>query len=155
MNRTRQLLILALVGLLMAAGGGGGAWWWLQRSGPAGTAQGAAPAAALDKQEYRYVTLDDVIVMLRGNAGEPLSHYMAVDLVFKTAVDKERVVKSHLPLLRAVAVKALSAYPLDKASAITVEQLSADLNAAYKASYLQDRHEMPFSEALVSKLIIE
>lgn len=154
MTRTRQILILALVGLLMAAGGGGGAWWWLQRSGHAGAAQAATPMV-LDKQEYRYVTLDDVIVMLRGKAGEPLSHYMAVDLVFKTAVDKERIVKSHLPLLRAVAVKALSAYPLDKASATTVEQLSVDLNAAYQASYLQDRHEMPFSEALVSKLIIE
>lgn len=154
MTRTRQILILALVGLLMAAGGGGGAWWWLQRSGHAGATQAATPMV-LDKQEYRYVTLDDVIVMLRGKAGEPLSHYMAVDLVFKTALDKERIVKSHLPLLRAVAVKALSAYPLDKASATTVEQLSTDLNAAYQASYLQDRHEMPFSEALVSKLIIE
>lgn len=155
MTRSRQILILALVGLLMAAGGGGGAWWWLQRSGHAGTAQATTPSMVLDKQEYRYVTLDDVIVMLRSKTGEPLSHYMAVDLVFKTALDKERIVKSHLPLLRAVAVKALSAYPLDKASATTVEQLSADLNAAYQASYQQDRHEMPFSEALVSKLIIE
>ena len=44
----------------------------------------------MDKQEYKYVTLDKVIVMLRNQAGEPMSHYLAVDLVFKTAVEKEK-----------------------------------------------------------------
>jgi flagellar FliL protein len=44
---------------------------------------------------------------------------------------------------------------LEKASAMTVEQLAADINAAYVASNKYDNHEKPFVEAMISKLIIE
>lgn len=153
----KQIIVLALAGLAMASAGGAGAWWWLGKSKPPAedAAAVAKPARAFDKQEYKYISLDKVIVMLRGQAGEPLSHYLAVDLVFKAKVEKERVVKEHLPLLRSVAVMALSSYPLEKASGMTVEQLAADINAAYEASYERDNHEKPFVEALIGKLIIE
>jgi flagellar protein FliL len=154
MKKSRQLLVLTLACLLTAAAAGGSAWWWLKRQPPA-TEAAAKPKPAFDKQEYKYISLDKVIVMLRGQAGEPLSHYLAVDLVFKTTLEKERLVKEHLPLLRSVAVMALSTYPLDKASAMTVEQLAADINTAYEASYARDNHEKPFVEALIGKLIIE
>lgn len=152
MKKSIRIAIFGLAGLVIAAAGGGGVWWWQGRQAAAAKAS-AAPV--LDKQEYKYVTLDKVIVMLRGNAGEPLSHYLAVDLVFKTAAEKEKIVKEHLPLLRSIAVKALSAYTLDKATAMTIEQLAADVNAAFQASYASDRHEKPFTEALIGKLIVE
>jgi flagellar FliL protein len=151
----KQIIAFAVVGLAMAAAGGAGAWWWLKQKPPAEGAAATKPARAFDKQEYKYISLDKVIVMLRGQAGEPLSHYLAVDLVFKAKVEKERVVKEHLPLLRSVAVMALSSYPLEKASGMTVEQLASDINAAYEASYERDNHEKPFVEALIGKLIIE
>ena len=152
MKKSIRIAIFGLAGLVIAAAGGGGVWWWQGRQ----AAAAKAPAApVLDKQEYKYVTLDKVIVMLRGNAGEPLSHYLAVDLVFKTAAEKEKIVKEHLPLLRSIAVKALSAYTLDKATAMTIEQLATDVNAAFEASYTSDRHEKPFTEALIGKLIVE
>lgn len=154
MKKSRQLIAFALVGLLTAAAGGGGVWWWLQRQ-PHDGAAAAAAKPAYDHQEYKYVSLEKVIVMLRSGAGEPLSHYLAVDLVFKTAADKERTVKEHLPLLRSVAVMALSTYPLEKASSMTMAQLAADINAAYDASYQHERREKPFAEALIGKLIIE
>lgn len=146
-------MVLALVGLLTAGASGGGVWWWLQHKATAAPAAQAKPA--FDKQEYKYVSLDKVIVMLRSQAGEPLSHYLAVDLVFKTAIEKERIVKEHLPLLRSVVVMTLSTYSLEKASSMTVAQLAAEINAAYQASYQGENREQPFVEALIGKLIIE
>ena len=154
MKKSRQLIAVALLGVLLVAAGGAASWWWLQRQAPA--AEGAATAKPeYDQQEYKYVSMDKVIVMLRSQAGEPMSHYLAIDLVFKAPLEKERFVKEQLPLLRSVTVMALSAYPLDKASSMTIEQLAADLNKAYQASYARDNREQPFVEALISKLIIE
>lgn len=151
MKKSRLILIIALVGLLMAGAGGGAAWWFTKRAGPS-----AAPAKPVyDKKLYKYVSLEKVIVMLRNRAGDPMSHYLAVDLVFKAEAEKERTVKEHLPLLRSVAVSALSVYPLDKAQGMTIDQLAADLNAAFQANYEKDNHEKPFIEAMIGKLIIE
>lgn len=153
MKKSQKIIALVLVGILLAAASGGAVWWWLQRAAPSAAAAPAKPA--FDKQEYKYVSLDKVIVMLRGGASEQQSHYLAVDLVFKMVLEKEHKVKEDLPLLRSIAVMALSKYPLEKASAMTVEQLAADINAAYVASYKHDNHEKPFVEAMISKLIIE
>lgn len=155
MSKARQLIAFSLVGLAMAALGGGGAWWWFKNHAAASGAEQAPAKPVYDKQEYKYVSLEKVIVMLRGQAGEPMAHYLAVDLVFKAPAEKERIVKEHLPLLRSVAVSALSTYPLEKASKMTIAELATDINAAYEASYARDRKEKPFVEALVGKLIIE
>jgi flagellar protein FliL len=152
MKKSLKIIVFVLVGLLLVAGSGGGVWWWMQRKAPTGDAAVAKPA--FDKQEYKYLSLDKVIVMLHGGM-DAQSHYLAVDLVFKMVLEKERKVKEDLPLLRSIAVMALSKYPLEKASAMTVEQLAADINAAYVASYKHDNYEMPFVEAMISKLIIE
>lgn len=150
---TKGKLIAIIVGaVLLTAGAAGGGFWWWQRGH--GTEAKAPPPPK--PSTFRYVTLDKVIVMLRSQAGDPLAHYMAVDVVFKAddAV-KEKAVKDQLPLLRSVTVKALSELTLEKAGALTIEQLTAEVNAAYKARYAADSIEQPFAEALISKLIIE
>jgi flagellar FliL protein len=152
MKKSRRIILIVLFGLLVAGASGGAVWWWSQRQALAAT---ASPRPEYDKQEYRYISLDKIIVMLRTRAGEPMSHYLAVDLVFKTPVEKERFVRDQLPMLRSVALRAMSEYSLDKALVITIDQLAADLNAAYKISYEQDNHEKPFAEVLVGKLIVE
>jgi len=157
MTKAKQFIAIGLVGLFMAALGGGGVWWWLKDrlAAKSATAEQAPAASAYDKQEYKYLSLDKVIVMLRSEAGVPQSHYLAVDLVFKTPAEKERIVKDHLPLLRSIVVTALSTYPLEKVSQMSIEQLTQEINAAYQASYERDRKERPFVEALIGKLIIE
>lgn len=152
MKKPPRLIVLAGASLLAAALAGGGTWWWsAQRPAPAVGSAYARPAP-----DYKYVTLDKVLVMLRGRNGEGASsHYMAVELVFKTPPEQERRAKDHLPLLRTVAVKALSSYTVDSASALTVEQFAAALNKAYADSYAAEGHEAPFVEALIAKLIIE
>ncbi|HEY1092836.1 MAG: flagellar basal body-associated FliL family protein [Proteobacteria bacterium] len=148
LNRT-----LLLVGaLVLTAGVGAGAAWWLLRPQDGATKE-AAPA--IDPQEYRYVNLEKVIVMLRGRTGESMSHYLAMDLVFKTPLKSEKTTKEHLPLLRSVAVMELSRYSQEKAAAMTLEEFAANINRAFNDRYAREHGEKPFVEAMVSKLIIE
>ncbi|MFA9440766.1 flagellar basal body-associated FliL family protein [Uliginosibacterium sp. sgz301328] len=153
MKRHWKLIVLVLcIGLAMAAAGAGGAWWLLRPKAPETK---TAKPVEMDHTEYKYINLEKVIVMLRGKEGEPMSHYLAVDLVFKTALKNEKMTREHLPLLRAVAVKALSGYTMDKAGQMTVEQFAQDINRAFSASYAAERTTKPFTEAMIGKLIIE
>lgn len=156
MKRFKLLIAFVLVGLAMAAGGGAAAWLLLRSdAGPAAAAAAAEKVPEPDVREYRYVSLEKVIVMLRSSEGEPLSHYLALDLVFKTPVEQEKTAKQHLPLLRSIAVKAMSAYTLDKAGQMSVEAFAADINRAYDESYAREAGGKPFVEAMIGKLIIE
>src|SRR6218665_600054 len=151
MTKSKLIALVAGITLLVAGGAGAGFWWWQGRD-----AHAAKAPPPPKPSTFRYVTLGKVIVMLRSQAGDPLAHYMAVDVVFKANDPvKEKAVKDQLPLLRSVTVKALSAYTLDKASALTIEQLAPEVNDAYKSRYTEDGIEQPFDEALISKLIIE
>jgi flagellar FliL protein len=162
MKNLKLILVVAAVGLLTAAAAGGAVWWKL-----GGSTQAAAPAEAGAKKveapakpgpDYKYVTLDKVLIMLRGGSGPGAGsapHYMAIDVVFKTPPDQEKRAKEHLPLLRTIAVKALSDYTVDVAQGMTVAQFAEELNKAYKDNYAAEQHEPPFAEALIGKLIIE
>ncbi len=152
MKKSKLIVIAVLAVVLTAGAGAGGVWWWKSRH--ADTAE-APPPPKPKPSTFRYVTLDKIIVMLRSQAGDPLAHYMAVDLVFQADLAQEKAVKDQLPLLRSVAVKALSEYTLDKASALSIEQLATELNAAYQARYKADGIEQPFAEVMIGKLIIE
>lgn len=160
MKNMKLIVVVALVAVLAAAGAGGAVWWKFGRSHAAGAEakDGAAKdekAEAKPGPEYKYVSLEKVLVMLRGRSGESIAHYMALDIVFKSLPEQEKRAKEHLPLLRTVAVKALSDYTLEAAQALTVAEVAAVLNKAYKESYAAEHHEPPFAEALIGKLIIE
>lgn len=162
MKHLKLILLLTAVGLLAAAAAGGAVWWTLGSktsgavvTGAAGAAAAAASAPAKPAPDYKYVSLDKVLVMLRGRSGEAVPHYMAIDIVFKALPDQEKRNKEHLPLLRTIAVKSLSEYTLDAAQAMTVSQFADELNKAYRSHYAGEQREAPFAEALIGKLIIE
>ncbi len=150
MKKAKLIVLLAGVALLTAAASAGAAWWLLQPKAPAGEAR-----PVVDKREYRYVSLDKVIVMLRGQQGGPLTNYLAVDLVFKTLLEDEAATKVQLPLLRSIAVRSLSEFTLEQAGMLTVGELSAHLIEAYKESYSAESRPQPFAEVMIGKLIIE
>jgi flagellar FliL protein len=93
--------------------------------------------------------------MLRRSPGDTEAHYLSADLVLATTDDHERHAKEHLPLLRSIAVRALSGYTLPVASNMTVEQYADHLNKTFNASYARERTDKPFSEVMIGKLIIE
>lgn len=154
MTKIKKILAIVLA-LALTASAGGAAAWWMLKPGAGGQIADKTEATAVDHQEYRYLSLEKVIVMLRGTAGEPMSHYLAVDLVFKTPLKSEKTTKEHLPLLRSVTVMALSAYTLEKASAMSIDEFAATISSAISARYAAEHGEKPFSEVMISKLIIE
>lgn len=150
-------IVAALVTVaVLAVGVGVGATWWMMKGGNLGVATAeAAPVPERDSRTYRYVSLEKVIVMLRGMEGEPAPHYLAVDLVFKTPEGDERVTREHLPFLRSVAVKALSTLTMDNASKMTVDELTATINRAYADKYTADGASRPFVDVMIGKLLVE
>ena len=157
MNNLKLILAFVLVCLLGAGIAGGGAWWYLRQPAAAAkeTAVAAAAAPHADHKHYKYITLDKVIVMLRRGPGDAVSHYLSADLVIATNEEQERQTKDHLPMLRSVAVQALSVFPMAKAEAMTVDQFAVEINRAFTASYAKDGKERPFANVMIGKLIIE
>ncbi|UXH76894.1 flagellar basal body protein [Roseateles amylovorans] len=167
-NKTKLIALTAAVALLAAGGAGASVWWWqsakikagARAAGQDGKADAAAAAAETEAKtepapDYKYITLDKVLVMLRGPNGSAVSHYLAVDIVFKALPEQEKRTKEHLALLRTIAVKALSVHTVESAQAMSVEDFARLLNKAYADSYAADRRDPPFAEALIGKLIIE
>lgn len=161
MNSKLKMMIGAAAVVLVGAASAAGAMWWMQSEAKAPTAAEAAAAKQDAKKKEKsdkpakYVTLDKVIVMLRRGPNESSAHYLSTDLVLATTVDQEKQAKEHLPLLRAVAVRALSSHTLAEASSMTVEQVAAHLNKTFDANYASEERDKPFDEVMIGKLIIE
>lgn len=154
-------IVASLLGVtVLALGLGAGATWWFMKGS---AAIATADAASVPKEEepeiddrvFKYVSLEKVIVMLRGVEGEPAPHYLALDLVFKTPEEEEKLAREQLPLLRSVAVKELSTLTMDRAGKMTVEELTEQMNKAFAERYAKDRAERPFVDVMVGKLIVE
>lgn len=158
MNTKVKLIGGFVLVALLAAGAAGGAMWYLARP-VAGHGEVAAakplPPPATGKKARKFLTLDKVIVMLRHGPGETDTHYLSADLVIATTEENEKLAKSHLPLMRSIAVSTLSSFSMDKAQTMTVEQYAEQINKAFTVSYEREQMEKPFSEVMVGKLIIE
>ncbi len=143
-NKKKKVTVLILVAVLSIAGAAGLYFYPLYAS-----------RLAAQPVEYKYFTLEKVIVMLRAQEGGALSHYLALDLVFKTTPEQEKKSKEYSPLYRSIAVKALSAHTADAVRLMTVEQLTADLNRAFDEGFSQENLAKPFAEVMIGKLLIE
>lgn len=155
MKKTVTLIVAFVCVALLSAALAGAAMWWY-RPGQASAADTAAPKKIdTSRKPAKYVTLEKVIVMLRRTPGEAEAHYLSAELVLATTAEKEKLTKEHLPMLRSIAVLALSSYPMSVASVMTVEQYADKLNRTFDASYAKDKAEKPFSDVMIGKLIIE
>ncbi|MBX9266626.1 Flagellar protein FliL [Chromobacterium violaceum] len=143
---SRTLIVAVLVAIAVAGIGGGG--WWYYRQ--AAHAEPAKPKPV----DYRFVTLDKIIVMLKSESGGD-ARYMAVDLVFRSSAESEAKVKEQLPLLKSVAVRALSQLTRERANALNIDDFQKLLDRSYRATFARESREQPFTEVMVSKLIIE
>jgi flagellar FliL protein len=80
---------------------------------------------------------------------------MSADLVISTTAKQEKEAKEALPLLRSVAVRSLSALPMEQASMMTIDQFVEVLNKAYEEAYAREQRERPFQQVMIGKLILE
>jgi flagellar protein FliL len=154
--KTRTIVTTALLLLVTAAASAGGAWWWTQRvaTAPASATPAATIMPRLDEKHYRYVSLDSVIVMLRGTpAGQ--QRFLAVDLVLRSDKRHEPAVKSDLALLRSVVVRLLSTYSMEQAQAMSIDALAQTLRDELFKAYQGRSAGCPFDDALIARLIIE
>lgn len=155
----KKLVIIVVAVLVLGAGVAGGAWWFLSKKGAAAEDPKAAHAKEEAKpantEPPKYITVEKVIVMLRRSEGESVTHYLSADLVIATNAKQEKECKEQLPLLRSVAVKSLSSLPMAKASTMSIDQFSEELNKAFEETYARDKREKPFSEVMIGKLIVE
>jgi flagellar FliL protein len=152
-------LIIGVLLLLVVVLGAGMVWLYMKPAVPgkdkAGKGKEKEVVVVEDTKKYKYLSLEKILVMLRGEPGQPMSHYLSIDLVFKVEEEKEKETKEQLPLLRSVAVKALSEYTMGKASMMTIDQFTADINQAFTKNYAHDHREKPFKDVMIGKLIIE
>jgi flagellar protein FliL len=151
------LILAAVVTAVLLTGVGGAAAWYTMKPKVEPTPEMLAEQAAEEARKHppRYVSLDKVVVMLRRENGDSASHYLAIDLVFKTSEKQEKVTRDHLPMLRSVAVRSLSALTPSVAGGMTIDQFADEVNRAYQASYDTEKRDKPFTEVMIGKLIIE
>ncbi|MEK6423423.1 MAG: hypothetical protein V4801_27865 [Burkholderia gladioli] len=155
----RNLIVIALVLAAAVAAGVatavlGGIWspaaWRAKAQGPA--ARKAAPVAAI---RAHYVTLERLIVMLRGRAPAGHAHYLALDLVFGAADAKqEKRLREQLPMLRALAYRTLAGYDVVEVRQMPVDALAATLKAGYVLAY-GTAEALPFADVLISKMMVD
>ncbi|MCP9758627.1 flagellar basal body-associated protein FliL [Aquitalea sp. S1-19] len=146
----KSVVIGVVAALVAVLAGGGGMYFWMGTSTHAKAAEPAAPVV----KDGRFVSLDKVIVMLKGSEGAS-QQFMAIDLVFRTSDKQEAEVKAQLPFFRSIAVRSLSQLGAAQASSMSVDAFQQRLAQAYKTTFAGEGRAMPFSEVMVAKLIIE
>lgn len=108
-----------------------------------------------EARNNRFVGLDKIVVMLQHDNSGVEATYIAIDLVFRTSEAHESEVKRQLPFLKSIAVRALSKLTITKATAMTIEDYQHLLTKVYDEAFTKEGMARPFSELMVSRLIIE
>lgn len=159
MNK-KVIIVLALVAVVGAAVAGGAVWY--MSKGDAEHAEETKDAKKKPKKEEKkselppkYLTVDKVVVMLKHEANETVTHYLSADLVVATDAKREKETKENLPLLRSVAVKTLSNLPIATARVMTIDQFAGELNKAFDQAFEEEGREKPFDQVMIGKLIVE
>lgn len=145
--------------LLLALLIGGTAMAWLAKFGPfAKASQGVEKAVKAEQlapatPDSRFVTLDRLIVMLRAPE-DARSQYLVLDLVFQTDSNREKLVKSQLPLLRSASYRALADYTVEDIRRMEVDQLAGVLQSAYDKIY-GSHAAVPFADVQIARQMLE
>jgi flagellar FliL protein len=146
MNK-KVIIIFAAVAVL-AAGVAGGAVWFMSKGGEEHAAEDGkdskkAGQEGRKKSELppKYLTVDKVVVMLKHEPNDTVTHYLSADLVVATDAKREKETKENLPLLRSVAVKTLSNLPMASARVMTIDQFAAELNKAFDHEFEEEGRE--------------
>ncbi|WP_307722107.1 flagellar basal body-associated FliL family protein [Duganella callida] len=163
-----KLIIAFVLALVVGGAIAGGAVWYMSKdkgdehaeeTGAKGGKEAKKKSAKKEEKKSeeppKYLTVDKVVIMLKRQPGDTLSHYLSADLVISTDAKREKETKENLPMLRSVAVRTLSNLPMATAQVMTIDQFASELNKAFDEAYDNEGREKPFNEVMIGKLIIE
>ena len=157
--KNMKIIIAFVLVAVFGAAVAGGAVWYMSRGNDA--VADSKDKKAVKKEEKKsdqppkYLTVENVVIMLKRQPAAAVTHYLSGDLVGGTDAKREKEAKEDLPMLRSVAVRTLSALPMATAQVMTIDQFAAELNKAFEAAYTDQGRDKPFSEVMIGKLIIE
>lgn len=146
--------LVVAAALVVCAATVGGAWWWVQQQA-AHNAASQKVAPVIDMEQASYVTLEKIVVMLNSEAPRVRNFYLAADLVLRTDKIHEKAVRAELPMLKGVAVQALSRMQVEQARGMSMEEWSGLLQRELMGAYEEHPHLRLFDRVMVSRLIIE
>jgi len=158
MTMPRLMLIILVLNLLITLGGVGANYWMLRTgvqaaSAPAGEAAEAATVAEVAASEYQFFPIEKIIVSVRGTARE---HYFVLDLALQAGKETEKVqLESLEPMVRNSVVSHLSALSFDALRELPVSDLQKKLESVLREDLAARNISVPFSNLLVSKLIVQ
>ena len=161
--KNMKVIIAIVLAVVVGGAVAGGAVWYMSKGGEApADAKEAKDSKKKPKKEEKkseeppkYLTVDKVVVMLKHQPEETVTHYLSADLVVSTSAKREKEAKETLPMLRSVAVKTLSNLPMATARVMTIDQFAAELNKAFDHEFEEEGREKPFDEVMIGKLIVE
>lgn len=148
----KKILGIVVVAVLVCVGAAGGALWFVQQQGGANH---VTQAPKLDATKPSYVALDKVVVMLRPSPERTQNTYLSVDMVFRSDKAHEKMLKGELPMLKGVAVRALSKLDVDAARSMSIEEWTSLISREVMAAYEEQQDQRYFDQLMVSRLIIE
>jgi flagellar FliL protein len=159
--KNMKVIIAVVLAVVVGGAVAGGAVWYMSKGGEEQTADAKETKKKPKKEEKKseeppkYLTVDKVVVMLKHQPDETVTHYLSADLVVSTSAKREKEAKETLPMLRSVAVKTLSGLPMSSARVMTIDQFAAELNKAFDHEFEEQGREKPFDEVMIGKLIVE
>jgi flagellar FliL protein len=160
--KNMKVIIAIVLAVVVGGAVAGGAVWYMSKGGEAPAADAKDAKKKPEKKEEKksgeppkYLTVDKVVVMLKHQPDENVTHYLSADLVVSTSAKREKEAKETLPMLRSVAVKTLSNLPMATARVMTIDQFAAELNKAFDHEFEEEGREKPFDEVMIGKLIVE
>lgn len=158
MTMPRLMLIILVLNLLITLGGVGANYWML-RGGVQGSGAGevsaetAVTVAEVAASEFQYFPIEKIIVSVRGTARE---HYFVLDLALQAGKETEKLqLESLEPIVRNSVVSHLSALSFEALRDLSISALQGKLEAVLREDLAARNISVPFSNLLVSKLIVQ
>lgn len=159
MTMPRLMLIILILNLLITLGGVGANYWMLRSGVQAGNAasgeagESEATIAEVAASEYQFFPIEKIIVSVRGTARE---HYFVLDLALQAGKEIEKLqLESLEPMVRNSVVSHLSALSFDALRDLSVSDLQKKLETVLREDLAARNISVPFSNLLVSKLIVQ
>lgn len=144
----KNMLIIALAGVLIAAGGGRAAWYFSQSGDPKDVKE------AVSNEPAVFVPLEQFVVNLQPEDGDA---YLQIALTLQVPnLEQEELLKQNMPKVRSRVLMLLSGKRKSEISTVEgKKQLGAEIVAAVKEPFVAKGTAPVVSEVLFTSFVIQ